>query len=461
MLLSVPAWIFAQETKALQYLEQVDSMKMRTTVFALASDSFGGRGTGQRGSDITQKYIAACLDSFGVKPGNGNSWFQDINAIKSFNVAKRKFIVDGVDFPNDYKYENLYSQDTVLNISEIIFVATTEESDSFSLNNIRDKVIMKLDDTSLENYTDEIPGTVINVSPDFRPVSSQVSERAYLPPSVPPTSKHKYNRVNINVSLADRLLKPTGKTINEIIEKVKKTRKPEILTLTTSAEIHGNVRYANMNVNNIVGIIEGSGLKDEYVILSAHYDHMGIVNGEIFNGADDNASGVSSILEIARVIAKAKNEGNGLRRSVVVLFFAAEEMGLIGSSYYVKNPVFPLANAKVCINVDMTGRIDDKYKPTNGNYIYVVNDKETNGDLLEHVKNSNSDNLVIDIESLNSLFGRSDHYNFAKNNIPSILLTSGLHNDYHTPKDDAELINLGAMWKRNRLIFSLVWNLSL
>ncbi|MDR0386390.1 MAG: M28 family peptidase [Prevotellaceae bacterium] len=460
ILFSVPTLIFAQKTEVLKYLKQIDSTKIRTTVFTLASDSLEGRGTGQRGNDIAQKYIVACLDSFGVKQGNGNSWFQNINAVKSFNVAKKKFIVDGDDFSNDYKYENLYNQDTILNISEIIFIAATKKSDSFRLNNIHNKVIMKLSDTPLEHYTDELPCTVINIFPDFRPLSTKVFERTYWPPSVPPTGKHP-NKVNININLADQLLKSTGRTINEIIEKVEETGTPEILTLTTSAEIHGNVHYVDMNANNIIGIIEGSDLKDEYIILSAHYDHLGIVKGEIFNGADDNASGVSNVLEIARVTAKAKNEGNELRRSVVTLFFAAEESGLIGSGYYVNNPVFPLENTKACINVDMTGRIDDKYKSTNGNYIYVVNSDQTNGNLLSHVRNSNNDALIINTKDLNRLFKRSDHYNFAKNNIPSILLTSGLHNDYHTPKDDAELINFNALWKRNRFIFSLVWNLSL
>jgi hypothetical protein len=439
------------------YLEQLDSVKMRNSLSALASDEFEGRGTGQRGNDIAQEYIAACLDSFGVKPGNGSSYFQDLNSSKSFNAAKKRFIVGGVDFPDNYKYENRYDQDTVLNVNEIIFIASnTETAAGIKLDNIKDKVIMKLSDVSLEYPDEQIPATVIDILLDFKPVSSEISERVYFTPLV---SKYKYNKVSIDVNLANRLLRSTGKTVGKIIDELEKTGKPKTITLKTSAEIHGNVKYTKMNVNNIIGIIEGSDLKDEYIILSAHYDHMGIMNDGIYCGADDNASGVSSVLEIARIVSKAKKEGRGLRRSLVVLFPAAEEMGLIGSNYYVNNPVFPLADAKACINVDMVGRIDGKYKSTNGDYIYIVNDEQTNGNLFEHVKNSNIDSITINEKDLNSLFSRSDHYNFAKNNIPAVLLTSGLHDDYHTPRDIVESINLSAMWKRNRFIFSLVWNL--
>jgi hypothetical protein len=487
ILLTVSAGLFAQKSVISGYLEQIDSVKMLTYLSALASDEFEGRGTGQRGNDIAQEYIAACLDSCGIKPGNGSSYFQDLNSIKSFNAARKRFTVNGDDFPNDYKYENQYNQDTILNINEIIFIASNKETAAgIKPGNIKDKVIMKLSDVSLEYADDQIPGTVIDIFLDFKPVSSEISERVYY---TPPESKYKYNkvnidanlanriegiidefeskynhkynynRVNIDTKLANRLLKSKGKTVEGIIDELEKTGKPKIITLKTSAEIHGNVKYAKMNVNNIIGVIEGSDLKNEYIVLSAHYDHMGIMNGNTYYGADDNASGVSSILEIARIVSKAKKEGNGLRRSLVLLFPAAEEMGLIGSSYYVKNPVFPLADAKACINVDMVGRIDGKYKSTGGDYIYIVNDKQKNGNLFEHVKNSNSDSITINAEDLNSLFNRSDHYNFAKNNIPAVLLTSGLHNDYHTPRDRVELINLSAMWKRNRFIFSLVWNL--
>jgi hypothetical protein len=449
--------LYAQNTKGKEYIKQIDSVKMQVSLSILASDTFEGRGTGNRGGEIAQEYIVAYLHSCGVEAGNNNSYYQSINHFKSFNGARRKFTVDGIDYPNDYKYVNRYRQDSVLQITEIIFVAAGMDIDSIKLGEIENKTVMKLDDTPSAYIDNQNPKTVISINSKFKPASPEISERAYF---IPPESKYKYEGVSISVDLADKLLKSTGKTLKEIVGGVEKSGKSQIITLKTSAEIHGNVIFRKTKVSNILGIIEGSDLKNEYIILSAHHDHVGIINEEIYNGADDNASGVSSLLEIARLIAKAKKEGNGLRRSVVVLFFAAEESGLVGSNYYINNPVFPLTGVKANINVDMVGRIDDRYKSTNGNYIYIVNDEKSNGNLLKLAEKANIDNINLNTKDLNSLFRRSDHYNFARNNIPAILLTSGLHKDYHTPRDDAELICFSAMWQRCRFIFSLIWNLA-
>jgi hypothetical protein len=453
ILFSVSAGALAQQSEISKYREQTDSVEMRITLSTLASDEFEGRGTAQQGGAIAQEYIAAYLDSCGVVPYNFKSFFQNINSFKRFNAAKKRFLLNGVDFLNEYRYENLYHQDTVLRIKEIIFVVQGSDTDIKSVN-VENKVVMMLKNTKYDLVGGN-PATVINIALDFTPVSLKRSENIF---SVPP--RGRYNMVEISERLADKLLQSTGKTLREIVDEAEKSGMSKIFTLKTSAEIHGNVRFKNLNVNNIAGIIEGSDLKNEYIILSAHHDHVGIIDDRVYNGADDNASGVTSVLETARVLAKAKREGNVLRRSVVILFPAAEEMGLVGSEYYVKNPLFPLADTKACINVDMVGRIDDRYKSTNGDYIYMVNDVKTVGNLFDYVKKANSDNIIINTDDLNSLFQRSDHYSFAKNSIPAVLLTSGLHDDYHTPADDTELINFGAMWKRCRFIFSLVWNLA-
>jgi hypothetical protein len=449
----------AQKTEISKYLEQIDSIQMRTTLSTLASDELEGRGTGKQGGESAQNYIVAYLDSCGIKAGNNGSFFQDINYTKSFNVAKRRFIVDNVDYPDDYKYANLYHQDTVLNITEITFIAWRPDMTGVMEDDLADKIIMKFDDTPSDFIDDQNPKAVINIVSAFKPASSTVSERAFF---TPPQSKYKHSKISVSTNLADKLLESTGKTLKDIADDIEKSGKPQRLTLKTSAEIHGNVIYRKTNVSNILGIIEGSDLKNEYIVLSAHHDHVGVINGETYNGADDNASGVSAVLEIARSIAKVKEEGAGPRRSVVILFPAAEEMGLIGSNYYTNNPVFPLTDTKACINVDMVGRIDNKYISTNGDYIYIVNniDKKTDDNLLGLAEKSNSDGIVLNTEDLNSLFNRSDHYNFAKHNIPAVLLTSGLHKDYHTPRDKVELIDFSAMWKRCRFIFSLTWYLA-
>ncbi|MDR2383079.1 MAG: M28 family peptidase, partial [Prevotellaceae bacterium] len=456
-LVSVSVGLYAQNTKGTEYIEQIDSVKMRITLSALASDAFEGRGTGNRGGEIAQEYIVAYLDSCGIEAGNNGSYYQGINYFKGFNGARRRFTVNGFDYPDDYKYANRYRQDSVLKITEIIFVAAGRDIDSLKLDGFENKTVMKLDDNSSAYIDRRNPKTVISIISKFKPASPEISEKVYF---IPPDREYKYEEVNISVNLADKLLASSGKSLKEIAGEVEKSGKSQIFTLKTSAEIHGNVIFRETKVSNILGIISGSELKNEYIVLSAHHDHVGIINGEIYNGADDNASGVSSVLEVARLMAKAKKEGRGPRRSVLVLFPAAEEKGLVGSNWYVNNPAFPLTDTKACINVDMIGRIDVKYKSTNGDYIYIVNDKKSNGDLLEIAEKSNDDNIVINTEDLNSLFNRSDHYNFARHNIPAVLLTSGLHNDYHTPRDRVELIDFGAVWKRSRFVFALMWKLA-
>jgi hypothetical protein len=452
----VSSGLFAQKSDMSKYIEQIDSLILRRTLSTLASDRFEGRGTAQQGGVMTQLYIADYLDSCNVIPAVGTkSFFQNIECVRRVNVEKKRSPVNDHVFTNEYSFENSYRQDTTIYINEIIFVAQGCNTDIEPVD-VENKTVMILDYSKCD-WNSRNPTTVINIVQNFIPTVPEISETIYFPPT---ENKYKYNKVNISARLADKLLESTGKTLLEIVDDVRKSGSTKIFTLKTNVEFHGNVRYKSLNVNNIVGIIEGSDLANEYIVLSAHHDHMGIVNDRVYNGADDNASGVACVLETARLLAKAKREGHGCRRSVIALFPAAEEMGLIGSKYYVKNPIYPLTETKACINVDMVGRIDDRYNATKDDYIYFVNDETSNNYLLQRANIANIDSIVINASDLNTMFTRSDHYNFAVNNIPAVLISGGLHNDYHTPDDDTEWINFDAIWKRCRFIFSLVWNLA-
>ncbi|MDR0385577.1 MAG: hypothetical protein LBH60_05830, partial [Prevotellaceae bacterium] len=186
ILLAVSCGLFAQRAEMSKYLKQLDSVKLRTILSTLASDEFEGRGTGAQGGEIAQEYIAACMDSCGIRQGNNGSYFQNIKSIKSFNAARRRFTVNNVDFPNDYKYENFYSQDTVLKIKEIIFVAANGSADDPVLNNIENKVIMMSNRTLPDYLADQNPKTFISIIPAFEPAS--MSEKVHF---TPPQSKDK------------------------------------------------------------------------------------------------------------------------------------------------------------------------------------------------------------------------------------------------------------------------------
>jgi hypothetical protein len=225
----------------------------------------------------------------------------------------------------------------------------------------------------------------------------------------------------------------------------------------------------NLNLpdsENIWAFIEGSDKKDEIVVVSAHYDHVGIKNGEIYNGADDDGSGTVALMEIARVFQKAKEEGKGPRRSILILHVTAEEVGLIGSRYYSENPLFPLANTVADVNIDMIGRRDDLHKDSSS-YVYVIGSDYLSSELHEICLNANKRNNLLDLDfkyndksDPNRFYYRSDHYNFAKNGIPSVFLFSGVHEDYHKPTDDVDKIEFDAVTKRTKYAFAIAWEIA-
>ncbi|HWS60388.1 MAG TPA: M28 family metallopeptidase [Flavobacterium sp.] len=217
---------------------------------------------------------------------------------------------------------------------------------------------------------------------------------------------------------------------------------------------------------NIWAYIEGSEKPNEVIVISAHYDHVGMKDGEIYNGADDDGSGTVALLEIAKAFKKAKNDGHGPKRSVLILHVTGEEHGLHGSRFYSENPLFPLANTITNINIDMIGRRDEFHKDSN-NYVYLIGSDYLSTDLFNICEEANNKyiNLFIDYKfndktDPNRFYYRSDHYNFAKNGIPSVFLFNGVHADYHKPTDEVDKIEFDALAKRTQLTFAIAWELA-
>lgn len=216
---------------------------------------------------------------------------------------------------------------------------------------------------------------------------------------------------------------------------------------------------------NIWAFIEGGEKKEEVLILSAHYDHIGMKNGEIFNGADDNASGTSALLEIAQAFITAKKAGYTPKRSILFLHVTAEEYGLHGSRYYADHPIFSIKNSIANINIDMIGRRGFG-KEDNDNYVYVIGSDRLSTDLhtLSEEANKNIglelDYTYNDLNDPNRFYYRSDHYNFAKKGIPSIFYFDGVHQDYHKATDTADKIDFPLYAKRTKLAFATAWKLA-
>jgi Zn-dependent M28 family amino/carboxypeptidase len=252
-------------------------------------------------------------------------------------------------------------------------------------------------------------------------------------------------------TVADALLSGSGETLANLQKRINDSEKPFSFEIKNrKAEIEMKVLKGNIETKNIVGVIEGSDpvLKDECIVFSAHYDHVGMAqDGEVYNGADDNASGTVALLEIAEAFSQMKRKP---KRSIVFAWVTAEEKGLYGSDYYSENPLFPLFKTLTNINLDMVGRsaekelekVENENKSLAGpNGIYLISGKQST-ELMEIAGKYCKKMNFIPSDALTKPFlTRSDYYNFHKHGIPVLGVTTGLHDDYHQISDETDKID--------------------
>ncbi|MDN3492078.1 M28 family metallopeptidase [Winogradskyella bathintestinalis] len=309
---------------------------------------------------------------------------------------------------------------------------------SEKINNLKDSITYK-DKTVVENYLTTI------TSKDLESIVVEVSSDKYEGRR---TGEPGHNEVcnYIRQTYKDLKIIPPA-THTNYYQKVPKDALPKQLN----------------DSQNIIAYIEGAEFPDEYIYISAHSDHEGIVNGQIYNGADDNGSGTAAVLEMAEAFSLAVQDGHRPKRSIVFLHVTAEEVGLHGSRYYTENPVFPLNNAVATLNIDMIGRVDDRHI-NDENYIYLIgSDKiSTELDFIAQKANATFTNLSLDYkynddDDPNRYYYRSDHYNFAVKGIPVIFFFNGEHVDYTKPTDTADKINYPLLQLRTQFIFATAW----
>ena len=218
---------------------------------------------------------------------------------------------------------------------------------------------------------------------------------------------------------------------------------------------------------NVLAFVEGTESPEEVVVVSAHHDHEGTSEeGQVYYGADDDGSGTVALLEMAEAFNQAKKDGVGPKRSILFLHLTAEEIGLQGSKFYTENPAFPLSKTVANLNIDMIGRVDKKHS-LNPNYIYLIGGDRLSTELhyISEAVNDQFTQLEIDYEfndehDHNRYYFRSDHYNFAQQNVPVIFYFNGEHEDYHEPTDTPDKINYELLEKRTKLIFATAWQLA-
>ncbi len=267
---------------------------------------------------------------------------------------------------------------------------------------------------------------------------------------------------NIKRNVADYLLKNSGFTIAQLESKLNQDRKPNSMKLNMMANGAAQVNQINVKTSNVIGFVEGSDpvLKNEIIVIGAHYDHLGWGGPEsgsrmpdtiaVHNGADDNASGVAAIMEIAQKVASQRNE---FKRSLLIIAFSAEEMGLLGSKYFVNHPAFKLNQLKAMINLDMIGRMKDDQSLL----IAGVGTSLESESLLKSLE-ENDKSLRFGYSP--DGYGPSDHAAFYAEKVPVFFISTGAHDEYHTPFDDADKINYDGEKKIADYTYTLVKTLA-
>lgn len=280
----------------------------------------------------------------------------------------------------------------------------------------------------------------------------------------------------ISSEVANAILQPTGRRIDDIKTEIDASFSPTVFAVP-NVEVSSTIRNKSVPLvtENVIAAVEGvdPALKHEFIVLTSHYDHVGIdptLDGDqIFNGADDDGSGTVSLLEIAQAFQKAREDGYGPRRSILFLNVSAEEKGLLGSRYYSDfEPVVPLDNTVANLNIDMIGRHDPTYPGETTDYVYIIGGNLISDDIHE-VNDNVNELLATGIElserfnapdDPNQFYRRSDHWNFAKHNVPFIFYFTGTHEDYHGVGDEPHKVDYERMEKIARLIFGTTWQLA-
>ncbi len=476
---------------AKKYASTITSKELKELLYVYASDEFEGRETGEKGQKIATEYLKMKYESMGIlSPLEGNNYFQKIPLEKQ-QISIATITVNYKTYNNfDYHLVLLASKSTKLSVNEIVYVGYGIDADNYSdytSVDVRGKIVLAKAGEPKDNKGNYV--TSGNTNP-----TKWTNERQGLSSKRDAAKAHgakglllmdnnflsKYSLLFKNMSesgISDRLsLKVDEESmimlvINEDLGKalytsVSEDSTPKTLNVNLDLNIENESKYTVSH--NVVAFIEGSEKPNEIIVISAHLDHEGIKDGEIYNGADDDGSGTVAILEIAEAFKTAEKAGEGPKRSILFLHVTGEEKGLLGSRYYTDfNPVFPLENTVANLNIDMIGRTDPNRKEGDRNYVYLIGSDKLSTDLHNISEDVNKkccdiefDYTFNDDNDPNRFYYRSDHYNFAKNNIPIIFYFNGIHEDYHKPTDTVDKIEYDLLENRTRLIFYTAWEIA-
>ena len=489
-----PLVLFGQEkdTVAMRFSKFITAEGMSKNLHVLASDEYEGRETGKRGQKMAAAYISKQFKEMGIPPYKDTSYYQEfpLNIVKPMPAEVK---VNGKQYEGNKDFYSYPGQsEQRIEVSKLMFAGYGIDDAKYSdykETEVKNKVVMIMSGEPCgKDSISRITGTKISSSwsTNYRAKLETAREKGARAILIVvddvakdlQTNKHPLETesmklesdktempiVYISIQMANEILKK--QTIHSIQEKIALSGKPHHTSIKTKMVIEIKNKVEKIYSENVLGYIEGKELKNELIVITAHYDHLGKDGNKIYNGADDDGSGTTAVIELAKAFETAKKQGYGARRSMLFMTVAGEEKGLLGSSYYVQHPEFPLANTVCDLNIDMIGRQDEKHKD-NPNYVYVIGSDKLSSQLHTISENANKtysklemDYTYNDVNDKNRFYYRSDHYNFAKNGIPVIFYFNGVHADYHRETDEVEKINFDKMEKITRLVFFTAWELA-
>lgn len=493
----------AQNRDAIRFSQTINKDNAHKHLSILASDEYEGRETGKKGGWMAADYIKAHFKSLGLKGPVKGDYFQPIDMV-SYGLSQILTIEGQPAEPIKDFYilapsvsENGYA----FNTGSVLFAGyglNKEGYNDYDGQTVAGKVVMifKSGDPSGSSAAKTTGGSIntkIKYLADQKAMAVLVVEpmvdtmpenlKSYLQSEqMLMKTKENMERINrpqdlpviyIGTHVANQLLKSSKLTVDALKKKIADSGKPASREIPVAVTVSAKKTETKVRAENVLGFLEGTDpkLKEEVLVITAHYDHIGItpdVKGEdkINNGADDDGSGTTGVLMIAEAFAKAKKAGKGPKRSILFMTVTGEEKGLLGSEWYSEYPIFPLKNTITDLNIDMIGRGDTAHASDN-NFVYIIGSNMLSSDLDRIGKKANNDYVKMNLDEKynnrtdpNRFYYRSDHYNFAKHGIPVIFYFNGVHDDYHQPGDEISKIDFPMLAKRAKLVYYTAWELA-
>ena len=490
----------AQATIAGKYGNLITATDLKKHLTIIASDEMDGRETGTEGQRRAAAYIQNQFLSIGLTMADTMKSYQQYyplfqDSISSELTVDKKLAVFGVDYispamlndKGNSKSNQLifvgygiddknYSDYTNLNVKNkvvVFFIGEPKKDGNFFISGSKRSSKWTYPGLSEKLAIAKAKGAagalVINpllVSFNSQSVVTSTKTNVYFPHQ---NGKQPVNFAVLSHAFAKSIL---GNSFDSLLKQVNDgaafapaSQKEMAVNIQFNINKFRNTVYAS----NVIGVIEGTDKKEEYVFLTGHYDHLGNHNGKIYYGADDDGSGTCAVIEMAQAFAKAKAEGHGPRRTMVFMTVSGEEKGLWGSEYYSDHPILPLAKTSADLNTDMVGRVDTERKSSDSlNYVYVIGHDKLSSELpgINEAANNNNTHLTLDYKfddpnDKERIYYRSDHYNFARKGVPILFFYDGmLKADYHKPTDTVDKINFELYEKRVRMIFYTAWEIA-